>query len=207
MWFSVYKRFCSIPIGHTPSLHGTLPGGSPGGWVGRPVLPRCRNLPAVEVLGVRGPSPWALGNPGCVCLLSWASSQCPFCSSWADIMHYRLGRATVVGGGGPSSSPLGMEPTLQGARRRQTLASPNASVYTRALLPSLSLCFSFFLGQMNVWGKICNPEQPPGGDEGDLEDKWLLVSAHLLWPLWTLTTRFLLLPLSTPPGLSHSLNN
>lgn len=67
-----------------------------------------------------------------------------------------------------------------GGGRPQPALTPR--VYTRALLPSLSLCFSFLLGQMNVWGKICNLEQPQGGDEGDLEDAWLLVSAHLLWP-------------------------
>lgn len=121
--------------------------------------------------GVRGLGPWALGSPHLVCLLSWASSQRPFCSSWADIMHYGCRRRW------PLRQPIG-DGTPARSLGKADLSWPQLSTCTcRLLLPSLSL---FPPGPNERWGKICCSEQPRGGDEGDLVEEQLLISAHLL---------------------------
>lgn len=123
------------------------------GRLGRKASPSpCRDLPAGGVLGVIGLRPWALGSPGLVCLLSWASSQHLLCSSW-------LTSCTMVAeGGGLSGRQLGMEP-LQGAgegRPQSALTVPCTS----------TTGFSFLLGQVNIGAESAALSSPWGSDKG-----------------------------------------
>lgn len=131
------------------------------GRLGRKVSPSlCKDLPAGGVLGVRGLRPWALGSPGLVCLLSWASSQHPLCSSW-------LTSCTMVAeGGGLSGSQLGMEPCKEpGGGRPHSALTPH--VYVQApQTPSPGLQFS--PGPVNFGAKSTALSSP----EGVIKETW-----------------------------------
>lgn len=159
------------------------------GQAGRPAL---LWSPSPAAGGVLGPEVPALGTgrPGRVCLLSWAPHNAPFCSSWADV--------SAAGPGGVREEPA---PGPGGQAGRGSSARPDP------------VC---------LWGRprpLCASASP--GAKGRPGHSGLPLGGHLeatlgrrAAPLFracaqtrVLAARPLPPPLSTPPGLSHSLNN
>lgn len=194
----MYINYSTIFLQDMRSLHGPEAAWE-AGQEGQP-LP-VQGPSSWWVLGVRGPGPWALGSPRLVCLLSWASSQHSFCSSWADIMHSGCRRRWPL-----KAAHWGWNPCKEPGEGRPQSHPSSPRVQAGSSSPP-SLCACFLLGQMNVGAKSPALSSP----EGVMKEIWWKSSFSFppicFGPYWVLPTRSLLPPLSTPLGLSHSLNN